>query len=70
MVEGEKLKTVPRGYPQDHPRAELLKHKSLSAATDLGQPAWLATPAAAQEIAALWDELRPLVDWVGRHAAP
>jgi uncharacterized protein (TIGR02453 family) len=69
-VEGEKLKTVPRGYPQDHPRAELLKHKSLSAATDLGQPAWLATPAAAQEIAALWDELRPLVDWVGRHAAP
>jgi uncharacterized protein (TIGR02453 family) len=70
MVEGEKLKTVPRGYPLDHPRAELLKHKSLSAATDLGQPAWLATPAAAQEIAALWDELRPLVDWVGRHAAP
>ena len=69
-VEGEKLKTVPRGYPQDHPRAELLKHKSLSAATDPGQPAWLSTPAAAQEIAALWDELRPLVDWVGRHAAP
>lgn len=70
MVEGEKLKTVPRGYPQDHPRAELLKHKSLSAATDLGQPAWLATPAALQEIAALWGELRPLVDWVGRNAAP
>src|SRR5215217_7306574 len=70
LVEGEKLKTVPRGYPQDHPRAELLKHKSLSAATDLGQPDWLATPAAVQEIAALWDELRPLVDWVGRHAAP
>lgn len=70
MVEGEKLKTVPRGYPQDHPRAELLKHKSLSAATDLGQPAWLATPAAAQEIASLWEELRPLVDWVSRHAAP
>ncbi|MGX1160009.1 uncharacterized protein (TIGR02453 family) [Arthrobacter sp. SLBN-100] len=70
MVEGEKLKTVPRGYPQDHPRAELLKHKSLSAATHLGQPGWLATPAAVQEIAALWDELRPLVDWVGRHAAP
>jgi uncharacterized protein (TIGR02453 family) len=70
VVEGEKLKTVPRGYPQDHPRAELLKHKALSAVTDLGQPAWLATPAAVQEVAALWDELRPLVDWVGRHAAP
>lgn len=70
VVEGEQLKTVPRGYPRDHPRGGLLKHKSLAASTDLGQPAWLDTPAAVQEIGALWDELRPLVDWVGRHAAP
>jgi len=69
-VEGEKLKTVPRGFPPDHPRAELLKHKSLSAGMDLGQPAWAATPEAIGEIGALWDRLRPLVDWVGRHAAP
>ncbi|MDV8146882.1 DUF2461 domain-containing protein [Arthrobacter sp. B10-11] len=69
-VEGEKLKTVPRGYSRDHPRAELLKHKSLSAGIELGQPDWLESPAAAQEIAALWEKLRPLVDWVGRHASP
>ncbi|WP_426987415.1 DUF2461 domain-containing protein [Pseudarthrobacter sp. Y6] len=69
-VEGEKLKTVPRGFDKDHPRAELLKHKSLSAGIELGQPEWMDSPAAAQEIAALWDQLRPLVDWVGRHAAP
>ncbi|MET3348838.1 UNVERIFIED_ORG: uncharacterized protein (TIGR02453 family) [Arthrobacter sp. UYEF1] len=70
VVEGEKLKTVPRGFDKDHPRAELLKHRSLSAGIELGQPEWLDSPAAAQEIAGLWDELRPLVDWVGRHAAP
>jgi uncharacterized protein (TIGR02453 family) len=69
-VEGEKLKTVPRGFDRDHPRAELLKHKSLSAGVELGQPEWAATPAAVQEIAARWDKLRPLVEWVGRHAAP
>lgn len=69
-VEGEKLKTVPRGYDRDHPRAELLKHKSLAASVDLGRPAWLGTPAAVGEISGLWDQLRPLVDWVGRHAAP
>jgi uncharacterized protein (TIGR02453 family) len=69
-VEGEKLKTVPRGYDRDHPRAELLKHKSLSASRELGQPDWLATSGAAQEIAGLWEQLRPLVDWVGRHASP
>lgn len=69
-VEGEKLKTIPRGFPRDHPRGELLKHKSLAASMDLGQPTWADTPAAAGEIAGLWDTLRPLVDWVGRYAAP
>ena len=69
-VEGEKLKTVPRGFPREHPRAELLKHKSLSASVALGQPDWLSSPDAEGEIARLWDKLRPLVDWVGRNAAP
>lgn len=69
-VEGEKLKTVPRDFAKDHPRAELLKHKSLSAGVELGQPEWLATPAAREEIAGRWRQLRPLVEWVGRYAAP
>ncbi|MUU72583.1 DUF2461 domain-containing protein [Pseudarthrobacter sp. GA104] len=69
-VEGEQLKTVPRGYAREHPRAELLKHKSLAASVNLGRPDWLATPAAVQDIAGLWEDLRPLVDWVSRHAAP
>ncbi|WP_411373991.1 DUF2461 domain-containing protein [Arthrobacter sp. MPF02] len=70
LVEGEKLKTVPRGYARDHPRAELLKYKSLAASLSLGRPDWLDSPAAGQEISGLWEALRPLVDWVGRHAAP
>ncbi len=69
-VEGEKLKTVPRGYDRGHPRAELLKHKSLSAGIELGQPEWVGTPEAVRHVAELWDQLRPLVEWVGRHAAP
>lgn len=69
-VEGEKLKTVPRGYDRDHPRAELLKHKSLSAGMELGRPEWVGSPEAARKVAELWDQLRPLVEWVGRHAAP
>lgn len=69
-IEGEKLKTVPRGFDKDHPRAELLKHKSLSAGVEVGEPEWLATPAAREEIAARWETLRPLVEWVSEHAAP
>ncbi len=69
-VEGESLKTVPRGFDKDHPRAGLLKHKSLTAGVDLGQPGWLATPAASGEVARRWEELRPLVEWINRYAAP
>ena len=69
-IDGEKLKTVPRGFDKDHPRAELLKHKTLSAGTQLGQPEWVSTEAAREEIAARWRKLRPLVEWVGRYAAP
>lgn len=69
-VEGDSLKTVPRGFDKDHPRAELLKHKSLTAGVNVGQPGWLATPRAPAEVARRWEELRPLVDWIGRHAAP
>ena len=31
-IEGEKLKTAPKGYPKDHPNIELLKMKSFLAA--------------------------------------
>lgn len=69
-VEGESLKTVPRGFEKDHPRAELLKHKSLTAGVNVGQPGWLAGPGAVEEVARRWEDLRPLVEWVGRYAAP
>jgi uncharacterized protein (TIGR02453 family) len=69
-VEGEQLKTVPREFPRDHPRAELLKHKSLSAVAELQQPDWLSSPSATEEVARRWEQLRPLVEWMGRHAAP
>ena len=69
-IEGEKLKTVPRGFARDHPRAELLKHKTLYTGVDLGQAEWMSSQEAVAEIAAKWRQLRPLVEWVGRYAAP
>lgn len=69
-VEGERLKTVPRGFEKDHPRAELLKYKSLTAGVNVGQPGWSAGPGAVEEVATLWEALRPLVEWEGRYAAP
>ncbi|WP_125615228.1 DUF2461 domain-containing protein [Specibacter cremeus] len=64
------LKQVPRGFPRDHPRAVLLRCKTLSASTDLGVPDWLDTADAAHRIATELERLRPLVDWVLRYATP
>ncbi|MEU5410380.1 DUF2461 domain-containing protein [Nocardia asteroides] len=62
-IGGDQLKTKPKGYPADHPRIELLRHKSLTARREFGAPDWLSTPAAATEIRRAWTELRPLVEW-------
>ena len=69
-IEGQVLRTVPRGFPKDHPRPQLLKHKTLSASIQLGQPEWLHTAQALERISGQWELLRPLVDWLLRYAAP
>lgn len=69
-IDGEMLKTVPRGFPKDHPRAELLKHKTLNASVRPGRPDWMGTAELTFEVGARWEQLRPLVDWVVRYAAP
>ena len=35
-IGGDRLKTTPRGYDADHPRIELLRHKSLTVGRELG----------------------------------
>src|SRR4030095_17029930 len=46
----DSLKTVPRGSPKDHPRADLLRNKGLVAWKDWPPAAWLAKPAAKTRI--------------------
>ena len=40
----ETLKTAPRGYPKDHPRIELLRHKGLVTWKEWPAGAWLGHP--------------------------
>ena len=65
-VGGEQLKTRPKGYPADHPRIDLLRHKTLVASLAVGAPAWLHTPAAATEIRTAWRTMGPLMEWLGQ----
>jgi uncharacterized protein (TIGR02453 family) len=58
------LKTVPRGYPKDHPRVDLLRYKGLVAWKTWPVAAWLGTAAAGKKIADVLRASRPLNDWL------
>jgi uncharacterized protein (TIGR02453 family) len=67
QIGGEMLATRPRGVAADHPRLELLRHKSVIAWRDRGTPAWLSTGSAVHHVRDDWRAIRPLVDWIRQH---
>jgi uncharacterized protein (TIGR02453 family) len=65
---GEALKTAPRGYPRDHPRVHLLRHKSLVAGRRLDPRAkGIARDAALEHARATWAACMPLTAWLDEH---
>jgi uncharacterized protein (TIGR02453 family) len=68
-IGGDRLKTKPRGVDPDHPRLELLRHRSLFAGRMLGFDPVIHSPDLVEVVRTDWQTLRPLVDWVVRHTA-
>jgi len=63
-VGGEKLKTSPRGYDADHPRIDLLRHKSLTVGKSYGFEPVIHTPELATLVRADWRACKPLITWI------
>jgi uncharacterized protein (TIGR02453 family) len=61
------LKTAPRGYAPDHPRADLLRNKSLAAWKQWPVAAWLQTAAAKTHVVEALRGARPLSEWLDAH---
>jgi uncharacterized protein (DUF2461 family) len=62
---GDVMKRVPRGYPADHPREALLRHRSLIAAREF-------EPETVHDVSPVHDaceRLRPLLGWLAEHTA-
>ena len=66
-ISRESLKTVPRGYDREHPRADLLKHKGLAAWKSWPVEPWLGTAKARTNIEKFLETARPLRDWRAAH---
>jgi uncharacterized protein (TIGR02453 family) len=63
-VGGDKLKTSPRGYDADHPRIDLLRHKSLTVGKSYGFEPVIHTPELAELVRADWRATKPLITWI------
>lgn len=68
-IGGDRLKTSPRGYDAEHPRIELLRHRSLTVGRSHGFEPVVHTPELLDVVRADWQALRPLVEWVATHCS-
>ncbi|MFC6357111.1 DUF2461 domain-containing protein [Luethyella okanaganae] len=66
----ESLKSAPRGYPKDHPRAELLRNKDLAAWKQWPIDGWLHTGGAKTHVVDALHGSRPLTLWLDAHVGP
>jgi uncharacterized protein (DUF2461 family) len=69
-VHGEALKTAPRGFARDHPRAELLRYKGVTVMADLPPGPELASRAALDHVVTTWRAAAPLNRWLLKHVGP
>lgn len=66
-ISGDVMKRPPRGYPSDHSRTVLLRHRSLIAAYPGGCDEWLHTPEAVGKVLAGADDLDAMLTWLIRY---
>lgn len=64
------LKTVPKGYPRDHPRIELLRHKGLITWREWPAGAWLGTRRAKDRVVEFFRQSKPISEWLGANVGP
>lgn len=65
-VEGQELKRVPSPYAQDHPRADLLRHKRLIYWKRWPAGPWIATAKVKERVAQAWRDGAALDAWCSR----
>ena len=66
----DSLASVPRGCPRDHPRAELLKHRSLLAGRLIQGGFGVGRDDALEHVAGTWHAAEAITTWLGEHVGP
>jgi uncharacterized protein (DUF2461 family) len=69
-IGGHRLARVPRGFPADHPWAELLLYRTLTAEQGWPADGWLATREALDRVRTGWRAVEPLTGWLAEFVGP
>jgi uncharacterized protein (TIGR02453 family) len=69
-IGGAALATAPRGYPRDHPRIGLLRHKGLTVGREFGTPPWLSNRRVVTQVAQTWRGAAAMNAWLARNVGP
>jgi uncharacterized protein (TIGR02453 family) len=67
-LSGDTLRTTPRGYDADHPRIDLLRHRSMTLGRSYGFEPVIHGPELLDQVRADWRAGRPFVEWIQEHA--
>ncbi len=70
QIGGEALKTAPRGFPRDHPRVGLLRHKGVTVGRSYPPARWLGTRGCRTRITDVWAAAGTVHRWLNRHVGP
>ena len=69
-VDGDPVKTQPRGYSADHPRIALLRNRRLTVARHYTVEPWLGTRKAYTTVRDGWRAMRPMMEWLVDFVGP
>ncbi len=69
-VDGNRLKSRPRGVPEDHPHLEWLRYRSLYVHRHWEPSAWMGTRRFVSRVRENWEAARPLLDWLAAVVGP
>lgn len=69
-VDGQPLKTRPKGYDADHPRIDLLRYRALTVSRHYPVAPELAGRKAFTMVRGDWRAMRPLLEWLADNVGP
>jgi len=64
----DELKSAPRGFSKDHPRIELLRHRSMTLGKSYGFEPVIHKPELLDRVRTDWRTVAPFLDWVATAA--